>query len=173
MCSSDLIFYYVQGLERATSSKFIIISFFILSSLWPIVMGILFIALNNIIPSTKEWILSQGTYLGSSVGVWGLIGLSATSGYKRKLYWFGIFALLIIEFTLKIMDQQDITSNITHILIFVSTWLFAWKFIEIENNTGKVGGMKITNKTDILLVILILIHVVGMVFYFMHKLGIT
>ncbi|OLS22037.1 MAG: hypothetical protein HeimC2_30910 [Candidatus Heimdallarchaeota archaeon LC_2] len=168
-----LIFYYVQGLEKATSSKFIVVSFFILSTLWPIVIGIVFFALNDILPSSKEWVLSQGTYLGSSVGVWGLIGLSVTSGNKRRLFWFGIFLLLIIEFALKIMQHQDVTSNITHILIFSFTWFFAGKFIEIENNTGNIGGMSRYSRNDVLLVILITIHAVGMIFYFTYKLGIT
>ncbi|MCE7733445.1 MAG: hypothetical protein GPJ54_01115 [Candidatus Heimdallarchaeota archaeon] len=168
-----LIFYYVQGLEKATSSKFIVFSFFILSTLWPIVIGILFFAINDIFPFTEEWILSNATYLGSSVGVWGLIGLSVTSGYKRRLFWIDIFILLIIEFALKIMQHQDVTSNVTHIFIFIFTWFFAWKFIEIENNTGNIGGMSRKNKVDVLLAIIITIHAVGMVFYFTYKLGIT
>jgi membrane associated rhomboid family serine protease len=167
------IFYYVQGLEKATSSKFIIISFFILSTLWPIVIGVVFFTFIDIVPSSKEWIFTYDTYLGSSVGVWGLVGLSVTSGYKRKLYWALIIVLLVIEFALKIMMHQDVTSNITHIFIFLFTWFFAWKFIEIKNNTGNIGGMNIKNKTDVLLTFLIIIHAVGMVFYFTYKLGIT
>ncbi len=168
-----LIFYYAQGLEKATSSKFVVISFFILSSLSPLVVGVAFFAFIEVVPSSKEWIYTFGTYLGSSVGVWGLIGLSITSGHRRKLFWVGIFLLLIIEFALKIMMHQDITSNITHVIIFVFTWFFAWKFIEIENNTGNIGGINFKNKTDVLLAILITIHAVGMIFYFTHKLGIT
>ncbi|MHA2278722.1 MAG: hypothetical protein ACXAC2_23335 [Candidatus Kariarchaeaceae archaeon] len=168
-----LIFYYVQGLEKATSSRFIILSFAVLSTIWPIVMGILYFPLINLYPSTNDWILSQGTYLGSSVGVWGLIGLSATSGHKRRLYWFGIFVLLVIEFYLKIRENQDVTSNVTHILIFLTTWLFASMFIQIENNDQKVGGMKVSNKADILLASLVILHAIGMVFYFTHKLGIS
>ena len=71
------------------------------------------------------------------------------------------------------MQHQDVTSNITHILIFGFTWFFAWRFIEIENNTGNIGGMSSDNKIDVLLVILISIHAVGMIFYFTYKLGIT
>jgi hypothetical protein len=159
-----LIFYFVQGLEKATSSKFIIISFFIFSTFWPIVVWFIFFILLEIMPSSKEWILRNDTYLGSSVGVWGLIGLSVTSGYKRKLFWVFIFLHLIIETVLKVMtNQEDLTSNITHIIIFIFTWFLAWKFIEIENNTGNIGGIKIRNKNDILLVILMIIHAVGMI----------
>lgn len=168
-----LIFYYIQGLEKATSAKFVVLGFFMFSTLWPIVIGVVFFSLIDIVPATQDWILSQGTYLGSSVGVWGLIGLSVTTGYKRILYWLGIFLLLIIEFALKIRDHQDITSNVTHILIFVFAWVFAWKFIEIENNSGKIGGMRITRKSDVLLAVLIIIHAIGMIFYFTYKLGVT
>ncbi|MCG3217943.1 MAG: rhomboid family intramembrane serine protease [Candidatus Heimdallarchaeota archaeon] len=168
-----LLFYYAQGLEKATSSRFVVISFFILSAMWPIVMGIAFFAFMDILPASKEWILTYDTYLGSSVGAWGLIGLSVTSGYKRKLFWVDILILLIIEFALKIMKHDDVTSNITHVFIFIFAWFFAWKFIEIENNTGNIGGMSSKNKIDVLLAILIIIHALGMVFYFTYKLGIT
>jgi hypothetical protein len=168
-----LIFYYVQGLEKATSAKFIVISFFIFSTLLPIFVGIIFFMLKDIVPSSEEWILTYDTYLGASVGVWALVGLSVTSGYKRKLFWGFIFVLLIIEFALKIMKHDDVTSNITHIITFIFTWFLAWRFIEIENNTGNIGGINLNNKTDVLLVILIIIHALGMIFYFTHKLGIT
>ena len=86
---------------------------------------------------------------------------------------FGIFILLVIEFYLKIRVNSDVTSNVTHIIIFLVMWLFASKFIHIENNDNKIGGMKISNRTDVVLSILIVLHALGMVFYFTYKLGIT
>ncbi|MHA2249721.1 MAG: rhomboid family intramembrane serine protease [Candidatus Kariarchaeaceae archaeon] len=168
-----LILYYVQGLERVVGKKFIVIGYLLMSILWPVIAGVLFYLVLASIPSLKVYLLHQGHFLGASIGIWGLIGLSVPSNQKRILFWPGIFILFVPEFTLKLISEnKDITSNLAHLGIFFTCWWLARLFIEIENGNGKIGQLKLNESKDQIIVLLIIIHALGLVIYFLDKVGI-
>lgn len=169
-----LMFYYVPGLERATNKRFIFVAFYLGGVLAPIINGFVLFFLLNYIPGMDNWVLSGGqqTFLGSSVGVWVMIGLSVPISYKRVLFWFGIVLLLVIEFFLKILQGSDITSNVVHVVIFLLAWSFAAKFIEFGDSGGRVGELKIGRKGDRFFIIAITIHALGLFLYFFNELNI-
>ncbi|MHA2092833.1 MAG: hypothetical protein ACW98K_18460 [Candidatus Kariarchaeaceae archaeon] len=167
-----LLLYYVQGLEKITSAKFILASYFVISILWPIPAGILLFGLVHFIPASKDYLLMQSYFLGSSVGIWGLIGLSVPSNKHRQLFWFGIVVLFIPEFALKILDEgKDITSNIAHLMIFLLCWAAASKFMLKNENIPVSVHLRWHHRPDRIVIIGIVIHAFGLIWYFIETLG--
>jgi len=166
-----LLLYYVPGLERATSKKFIFLAFYFGGVIGAIINGFLLFIIIAIYPNFNDWVLSQGEFMGSSIGVWALIGFSVPISYKRRFYWFGIILLLVIEFFLKIIKHGDITANVVHVLVFSTCLILGAKFITYGDSGGYVGELKINRKEDLFFIIGIAIHAIGLFIFFFEQLG--
>lgn len=170
--TGGLLFYFVQGLERATSTRFILVSYFLIASLFPIFLGFFALLIISIFPPAGSYLLVANTFLGSSIGIWGLIGLSAPVSYRRRFYWFNLVGLLIPEFVLKLVaGRHDLLTNVSHILVFVIFASLSYLFIEFKNNTGQVGGIELNNRKDWWLVLLLIPHVMILIVYFLQIMG--
>ncbi len=169
-----LLLYYVTGLEKTTSPKFVVVCYFSISIIWPLIMGIGFFWLIDIFPQLNEYLITQNQsyFLGPSVGIWGLIGLSVPSNHKRRLFWFGIVILFIPEFLLKLMSEnKDITSNVTHLLIFFICWILSSTYIECENNLHQ-GELKLSDRWDKIIIFGIFLHGLGLILYVLEEINI-
>jgi membrane associated rhomboid family serine protease len=174
--SGFLLFYYGSALERATNKKTIILGYYICAVVWPVIGGVVFFATVHFLPEFNIYLQSYTflNFLGSSVGIWGLIGIATTSQYRRKFFWLPVVVLLFLEITLKIIvGRVDLATNILHILVFFGMWLFAWLFIDIENNDGEVGGFRFDRKTDYYLMGFALIHAVIMAWHMIYVFSIA
>ncbi len=170
--SGFLMIFYVSGLEKATNGKVVVFTFLTTSILAPIVLSpLLFFVIDPMTQNLSFGVLRQSYYLGSSVGVWGCIGMTVTISRKRRLYWVPIFVLLFLEFFLKIavLSYSDITANIVHVIVFGVAFVVSKIFFRFDNSEGKAGEIRIGR--DRFLSVLLAIHALIMVVHFVDTLN--
>lgn len=171
--SGLLLLYYVQGLEKATSKKLVLTTFLLTSVLAPILIGPLIYALWYYYLPARNFFFVQSYYLGSSVGIWGCMGLTCSISRKRRFYWVIIFLLLFPEFILKIyLGTGDIMANVVHVIVYTSAYLLSRRFIVFTNNNKRVGELKINWRYDLFLIAGIIINGIILIIYFIDLLGI-
>ncbi len=172
--SGFLMLFYTAGLEKATSTKFALSTFFLTAILSPIILSpLLFLVIKPLTDPLNFGILQQRFFLGSSIGIWGTIGMTISISRRRRLYWVPIFLLLFLEFFLKLafIANADITANIVHIGVFFGTYLFSRLFVEFVNNNQRVGEIRLNGRNGWGMVFLLSFHAFIMVIHFVDTLG--
>jgi membrane associated rhomboid family serine protease len=169
--SGFLILYYITTFERATNKMTIILGYFLFAILWPLIGGIIFFIMVYFSPDLIIYLQDETheNFLGSSIGIWGLIGLASASQYKRRFYWPPVVLLLFFEFALKIIvGRDDLATNVLHVMVYLGTWVIGRVFIEIEGNDGKVGGFRSDRKLDYYLFGFIIINIIIMLWHMIY-----
>lgn len=172
--SGFLMIFYTEGLERGTSSKFMLATFFFTAVLAPIALSpLLFWVIKPAVDPLPFGILQQTYFLGSSVGIWGTIGMTVSISRKRRLYWVPIFILLFLEFFLKLafLAEADITANVVHLIVFLATYAFSRTFVQFKNNDMKVGEINLKSKDGWITFSLLTFHALIMTIHFLDTLG--
>jgi len=170
--SGLLMIYYLQGLEKATNGKIVFICFVFTGILAPIILGpIIYIIWLNF-DFAKNFFIIQSYYMGSSVGIWGCMGLAAAVSRKRRFFWLIIFLLLFPEFYLKLTaGTGDLMANVIHVMVFSINWLIARRFFDFKNNNMKSGGLNFDNRRDLLSIVLFCLHAFVLIIHFIDSLG--
>ncbi len=174
--SGFLMLFYTQGLERATNWKITYLTFFLSAILAPIILSpLLFLVLAPLTEPLPFGVLKQTYFLGSSVGIWGTIGMTVPISRKRKMYWLPIIILLFLEFFLKLafINNADITANIVHLIVFFTTYSISRIFFEFKHNDQVVGKIAFNGKFNWILVFLLIFHALIMFIHFVDTMGLT
>ncbi len=172
--SGFLMLFYMAGLEKGTSTRFALATFFVTAILSPIILSpLLFFVIKPVTDLLSFGILHQRFFLGSSVGIWGTIGMTISISRKRRFYWVPIFLLLFLEFFLKLafIPKADITANIVHLIVFFSTYLFSRIFIDFRNNNLHVGEIRLNGRGSWIMFFLLTFHSLIMIIHFVDTLG--
>lgn len=174
--SGFLLLYYISGFERITNAGWVIIGYFLSAVLWPVIGGSSFFFIVEAFPSLHDYLYADPnlTFLGSSVGIWGLIGLAGPAQYKRRVYWIPVVLLLFLEFTMKIIvGRTDLATNVLHVMVFVLMWVLSALFLRFENNDGDLGGLKFSRRSDKLMMVLAIPHIVGLFWHMFYIVSIA
>ncbi len=169
--SGLLLAYYIGPFERVTSKKFVLIAYYASAVIWPIIGGIIFYIAINLYPPWAIYItdIAHLNFLGSSVGIWGVIGLASPYQWKRRLYWVPVFFLLILEFTLKlIVGRTDLATNVLHVITFFAMWALSSKILRIKTENGQIGGYTPRRRSDWLIIAFCLLCAVVLIWHTLY-----